>query len=342
MKIYFKALLVLTVIGGCCNTQSRNKLSVILPNNLTNLEILCPRDLIMVDSFLVILNPCYDPIFQILNTKSGEIKLFGKKGKGPNEFINVLNLTNDIRKGIFYILDVGKKEIFYLSPSKLFSNQSPIINKTKLPDKYNITGDLFYFRKTWIGTDLSGKSSMFFINETTGQEKEIGFLPNVRPVYPEQTRSYLYRANAKIDAQKGKILTALNYFPIIRIINSTGDIEKEFITQENYLDPVLNKNKGFPVGTTPLYYFDVESTENSIFVLNANCTQQDLQNNDFSKSQIDVFNWKGNLQTTIKSNTPIGNFTLDPEENKIYALSINSPEVIIIEMQIPDSLAYVL
>ncbi len=301
-------------------------------------EHICPDELFIVDSFLITLNTCRDSFFLLYNLNQNKARWFGLKGRGPNEFLN-LRFAGDISSDRFSVFSRSKNQLTEISPAKAFQGLPFITKRVSLPPSYyRVSSDIMYANGYWFGADLSGKSTFYSINPISGELKEIGFTPKVNIQYPNQTRSYLYYSITNYSNINKMAVSAMVYFPYVRIISPSGKLVHSFYTKSSYSKPELEPNAISVKKSANHYCWDVEFNDKYIYLLNPGITESQLRKGEIDSTSIDIYSWKGKYKATILFDCCIGNFTIDAKNKKIYGINLTDPENPIAQVSIPKSL----
>lgn len=346
MKTLLFYLLPIIFLFGCIKNNIVNPLAEF------NSEIILKSNIIDIDKRLgfpgVITNsPDYlilqdmslynDSYFIIIDKNNGQIvNNFGVKGKGPNELLMPMTLDYlyDNKIGIYDALNI---KFYVYSLDDLISNHPLQVEKKvdgniQTPIKHDRFMKVVSINdSSYIGmwSHPEGRYCLF------NNEKKIKKL--LYPNFPydkeheEESRyikSFAFQYNLKISPDRTKLCAASLSCGHLELFKINEDSLIKYLDKLYYL-PLYekipsDKLKGaiFLKESLPgFHYLDV--TDNHIY-LSFSSNKKDIVHQVSVNDYILKFDWEGNAITKYKVDRPIGYFTVDDKNQRIYATSIDS------------------
>jgi len=268
-----------------------------------------------IDSFLFIadskLYKKNGHIVYVLNTRTYEVidSLF-YHGKGPEEFIYIIDIKVDREKNLWVFDDI-KKQLSFFNYSDIGSFIS--LNQLHLPInsfgmyKFCVINDSLF-----VGSGNINDSRLIFFDKNENVVKKSG-------KYPYGVHYNTGEAQMVYNHKNKRIVLAYNLFDIIQIYNDKGDLlntirlktKSSFKTKELSNDEYQYK----------ICYHSLFTTDNYIYALY--CGKKMIPGDDSWKqgNYIQVFTLDGHPYRVYKLNQPIVAFTVDEDSGIIYGIN---------------------
>ena len=350
MKNSIPLLVIVLISYGCLNKKPNNKIVDVHFNRTYRLEsqpikntnIYCPNDHALIENYLLSVNLCHDTLINAIDLGKMESRYIIPKGKGPSEAIRLeysgqIQKSGDITKAGFF--DRSRKNFLWIDPQKVIKGSYRDIEVEKIPEKIGIGEDLFRTDDGWAGTDLSGDGLLFLYNENTNDTQWLDYEPKLSyRISDPRVKSHIYYSETKYNASLNKYICALRYFPLVHVINSRCQIEKTFRFKKKYDEPRIMREQGLPNDASPIYFWNVISTNSFIYILRANISVKEYKNGSLQNTSLYVVDWDGKGQCKIDFDSPVANIEIDFHNKLIYGISPKDLENPLVRIQIPDHL----
>ncbi|NMA49779.1 MAG: hypothetical protein GX947_08465 [Tissierellia bacterium] len=300
-------------------------------------------NLICIDSFLVV-QKSEEPIIQIYNNKTFELLAeFGKKGRGPNEFISpeLLNQTSfDSTNGSPVVCLYDKNRRRFVKVNILCAvNNMPNRIYTEVPiPKHDQIFTYFFYRDDDLLIATPETESRFIIYKDSSESfKTVPFLPKPNFKIPELLLDFVYRSTSFIDKDRGLMVSAPIFMGEIDFFDLDGNyLSSSIFFPREGLKKDLTSYGVNGSGFDPKYHiFQLHANKKFIIALNYNNYQSAFLNNDsstLSNQNIMVFDWQGNpvKKFVLDNSYFIKSFAVDWGKNRFYGYCSNENEHTII------------
>ncbi len=331
-NIFSIYILLILVVSGC-QTEDLSRVDIKSFQDIKGEKyyelnnLICCNDLIIDEKFLIINDWCSDNgFFHVYEYSPIKfIKSFGKKGRGPGEFISPLfckNITN--RSNVFSVFDLNLRLKVDYKLSDIGSEVPQedgiyIVNKEELSDDIFPCINITYIDSCVYGNDVNFAGGLFFIYDMkTNQKILIDYLP-VEFYNNHQfikKRSYIYENKLVVNREEGRIAVGMSYFNQIHFFDLKGNHLKSVSVGDDTL-PILNEL--YFAGKDSFFYcIDIYATNDFVYILWGGQKLLDYESNIVTDSFVIVFSWEGLHMKTYKiqnSNT-IG---INPDNTKLFA-----------------------
>lgn len=319
------AILFVTFLG--CTKKQHHKQpkkfenKKILKGTIINFEDtpLCPDRVSTYDSLLLLKNwkNCNKYFFYIYNKNSKLLGKFGKKGRGPSEFIKPHiygNQFNVLNKALhLWVFDFQSQRLKNINIQKSISNPTASPSQIiSIPNKIGTVTKVINLPKKLIGKSISSKGRMFFYNKESTEIKWINFIPKVKNE-PKDIHN-LYNAQIDIKPDRSKIVSALRYFNRIDMFDLNGNLKMSLTSKRDNKDPSTTNSK-------KQYYFDVYCTNKYIYALKGGFSLKKLKKGKDLQFKVEVYNWDGKPIRLYKLDRFIGSIVIDNAQRYIYGIS---------------------
>lgn len=318
--IGFKIWFLAVALFVSCNAQETSIIKLTSNVKVSSLpyKVDIPNFFVQIDSSFLLITNNQDSLFQVINTNSGRIKKLGLLGKGPNEFINIVDVYNDKNNRYVYVFDEGNKKISKIPYSSLINGNFEEVTKTNMPKHSLLYSQIAKSSESVVYTPLLGEN---FITFEDSEENLISIdYPNLftKPYYGEQ-KGYVYYSSMSHCSESNKTVVALRYLPYFMIVEN-NKIIKTIKTRERFDEPLFSQKSLFPNPEATIYYWQVVLTQKHIFLLNAGVTQNEFEEGTL-KTSIEVYDWEGNPVINLVPNYPIAFIDVDSKRKEIFCVS---------------------
>lgn len=277
-----------------------------------------PNFFAQIDSSFLLITNNQDTLFQIINTDKGVMKKSGLRGKGPNEFINIVDVFNDRENRCLYIFDDGNRRISKIPYHSLINGNFDDITKMNMPKQSELFSQIATTREGVVYTPLSGKYFITF-EDSDRKQKNVDYPDLFTKQYMGEQKGYAYYSSMSHCGANSRTVIALRYLPYFMIVENNRII-KTIQTRERFDEPLFRQKSLFPNPEAIIYYWQVILSHKHIFLLNAGVTQNEFQNGTI-KTSIEVYDWDGNPVISIIPDFPIAFIEVDPVRKAIYGVS---------------------
>lgn len=285
-----------------------------------NYDSFCPNFLLSIPGYLILVKNENDTIFELVNIESGKVKRFGPKGRGPNEFLYIIDAYNDIFNKKVVFVDGNKKLAYIYSYEDLINNEydNPIIKS--VPKEIANYSGLRITKSGWVYGNLNGDGILSILNYDQ-QIKHTSFSPQLPYNLPNNIKGYAYYSAIDYCDFHKKIVVALRYFPTFQIIDIDGNITNSIFTESNFDYPEFADGRIIPSKNSEIFYWQVITSPKHIYLLRANTIQGNFENDLLNGTSIEVYNWEGKPIAKYNMDYAFANITIDFETKTIFGLS---------------------
>ena len=282
---------------------------------LSEIEIVCPDELIFINGYLLIINNCHEKILQVVSLSSMQNKFFINKGKGPAEMQNAY--FSGHQSGDSLLLINSPSYYAWVHPARMFNDEDYFFNKRQ--DTYvpfqNI--NVFQIQDNWIYNDLDGEGFFVFRDKSGAMMNSVDFLP-ISSYAAENNQGYVYYSWTRYNEYHKVFVSALRYFPFLLFTDNEGLYKKIIQTQQNYREPVFPNQKKMPDEGAQIFNLGVQTSESYIYLYNPNLKVGDQETK--ADPTIEVFSWEGEPVLELRLNALVGAVVFDFENGKGYGL----------------------
>ena len=312
---------------------------ILLNGEKMNLEIPGVMEMEIVDTFLVAFTPMNNEGFiSVYSTNSYKslYKNIIKKGRGPNEFTNWLNLCNknyiDTSGAVIWLEDNNKQFLLAVNLTKSVRQQELVIEKT-----VNISD--IPKNDTWTIKRLTDTTYLKLDSDQLErvQGKFIWSVDNFNlSIYNTISKKNVF--STQLYTQKAENINFLAGSLSVKPDNSRVAITMLSFDQINFMS--LDGKERFSVSTSksPMkiesltendnerveYYTSVYFNNNLLIAVHAKESRIDAGK---ASTEIHVFNWQGDIINIIKPAQYISTITLDETKGYLYGLNQTNEEI---------------
>lgn len=326
--------IVLLILAACSQPQQNEKelfvdrfpetqaLSGVI---LKEIEIPVPKQLIVKDSLLVLLNGMGEHFFSVYDKSNMDlVGEFGKKGDGPLEFYEVDHIrgfTGHDERQSHLILDWNNQRLNFMNLSESIRLNSPIHTSKKLPYNLSDTYRMVYYSDTLTVAVPGGHY------ENVGRYKIlkgdsvkiVGYLPEL-PFKVHEDNFYPIYANVSsaIHPDKTKFVATAVLLGQYDFFDFEGNhLHSTVIDRDEDLQRAARAPAIFNEPIT-FYLTQLIAKDSYIYSL---YTTTDVKQTSLSKSKIHVLDWEGKPIKEYILDYSLSRFDLDLENHAIYGLS---------------------
>lgn len=329
--------LILLFIAACSKPQQNDKELFVdhFPEShplsgviLKEFEIPMPKQLIVKDSLLVLLNSMGEHFFSVYDKLNlGLIAEFGKKGDGPLEFHavdHIRGFASPNEEQSHLILDWNNRRLNFMNFSESIRLNSPIHTSKKLPHNLSDTYRMVYYSDTLTVAVPGG------LDENVGRFKilkgdsvrSVGYLPelpfmvhedNFYPIYANVS-SAIHPNNTKFVAT-AVLLGQYDFFDFegnhlhSTVIDRDEDLERAARAPAIFNEPIT------------FYHTQLIAKDSFVYSLYTTVCLTEAKEQKLSNSKIHVLDWEGKPIKEYLLDHPLVAYDLDLENDAIYGLS---------------------
>ncbi len=312
---------------------------MVLNGEKVNLEIPGVMEMEIVDSFLVAFTPMNnDGFLSVYSVNSYRLlyKDIIKKGRGPNEFTNLLNLCNknyvDTSGAIIWLQDNNKQFLLAVNLTKSVRRQELIIEKS-------VDISVIPTKDTWTIKQLTENTYLKLDSDQLAivQGKFIWSVDNfILSIYNTISKKNIF--SSKLYTQKAPNINFFAGSLNVKPDNSRLAITMLSFDQINFMS--MDGKERFSVSTSkePMkiesltendferveYYTSVYFDDNMLIAVYA---KESRINAGKAGTVIHVFNWQGDIINIINTVQYISTMAVDKSKGYLYGLNLTNEEI---------------
>lgn len=306
----------------------------LVTEEIKEIELLCPGDLIFVDGYLMLINNCNEKLLQVVRMDDMQSGFFIGKGNGPSEFHSLQYSGH--KQGDSLLLRTSHRTSAWVRPAKLLNNEPVDLQKISEPVQAgSLASNVFHFPWGWMRTDLMDQHLVVFQDAQGNPTRTVPYGPDLSYDIREEDAGYIYYSTSSYNASQQKFVTALWYFPYFFIYGK--DEEPIAVrTQKDYQEPVFELQKTLPVSGTKTYYDHAKSSDKYIYLYKTNLSVG--QPEEEAEPVVEIFDWQGNKVAKVGFDRKVGMMDFDFANGIIYGLSYCFEEnrLFVVKAQVPD------
>ena len=297
-----------------------------------------------INNYLVILDPFNNNnTLKLIDPSTNSIiKSFGKKGRGPGEFISPSSLTKiENQSNSFELYDINLRKIIEYSIDSVINSKNyfPNFKKNFSQPTGSLTG-VISLDSVYVGIGIFEQGKYLLIDKKN-------LIKSYELNYPEDKSRKDSKNKHKAMAYQGKIVkrpkhnefvfasSNCDYLEICKYDNGELTEVKEAITYHPKYT-IQTKAKGFGIqwdADNPNGYVDMRVSENYIFALYSGRTFNEYKFDVAYGEHLLVYDWKGNPIKYFKLDTPLQCISSPNINNEIFGIA-NIPEPRIIKLKL--------
>lgn len=278
-----------------------------------------PRDIIIIDSFLLVLDQeAVNPILKYSFPALEFIGTYGIRGNGPGELIMQTQMSVD-KDGVIHLLDgVNGKIISY----NLRGNDNRYISEIKLNIPFRPVSNVFKITDdTYAIKNLFSEYRMYMSDANGNFADSIFKAPKKKS--DVNNNFQIYDMDMCFNAEKNIIAGATLSGEMLFIYNLNE--KKEYISIGPNGIPEWDKVSGVTGPTEG--FWQIKIVGDKIYTIFSGLSIPEmLKSKSSGGDKIYVYDLIGNPQVSYKLDRKILSFHIDESNNKIYALDVNNPD----------------
>ena len=291
-----------------------------------------PAQLHITGSFLFFLDFYQDRFMTVVNLLTGETKRVLRMGRGPNELISPIRITQLINDSILNIYETfSSSSIQFNVKDILEKSDPPIIKRTRFAQDGSIRpvqeADRFY-----IGTGLR-LEQMFAIFDKSGQKThEYIPYPKEAEQFEIRPRSIAYQFDFKISPDGTKLVQAGFYFDLLCFYR----VDPDHITEHkryffNDAHVVENRDKtGVDIlPNTKMYYTSLYPTRDRVYALYG-----EGYGGKNKTYYLLCFDWDGNPLKAYKFDRSLFSICVNEAGTELFVLAMENGEGLIVRYKL--------
>lgn len=309
-------------------------------------ECIAPQHLVLIDTLLFYEEQKDWHLLRCLNLKTGKIKNFLSRGNGPNEALNVINLSFYLKENNFLQAFVSPEMIHLYNMADMANSEVRPFQEIKMAEgQYAYSSafligqeEVFYAGKKdendtcrYCVYDFK-KDSLYSYGTFPREDLNCQNFPTT-----DSSRQLAYQGHFVTSPDGKKLFFYFYYalgFEIIDIENRKIDFSKFYQYPDVAINhiPQLGINKLSCNPDSYRGFLDASATENHIYVLYAD----KHFNEDYSSgSHVLEYDWYGNPLKHYKLDVEVTSISIDEEENYLYCTT-NEEDGRIIKYEIAE------
>jgi hypothetical protein len=355
LRLLFCCSIITVLFNGCYNKNNYSPHTIVFDKfdriiNLSgqsiqiDIDILKPKRIITVDSFLIVSQSLSDSIFSIFKTPNLEhLFTFGKLGRGPDEFIGTWLTTSftpvyssDSR---FAVANRGTNVNYYKLSDLMNHNITPYYVSKPPPGIQTFQAMACISDSLIIGMPaggIGGKTFLFKYDNTINRFEHFKDFPIDFPNLSNDDRSNLFSCFLTVKNDNSKFAVVYGKFGKIEIYNLTSSYPTT-INYKNFPDifenmPGLETNSIRAPNNSHVFSWQVKSTDSYIYVQVFGCEYERISDGrDLKRSEIfeiHVFDWNGNPIALLKPDRFYETYAVDPKDKYLYTIHPDSASII--------------
>lgn len=277
---------------------------------------------LLYDSLLIVGDLNDEAYICIFNRYSGKlVKAFGKKGNGPGELITPVGYSVDKGKGFLYVNDYGRKSIFKYDLNH-WENGIPTYQEIKLSGEIGERNKILHVKDSlFVAKSLFDRLLLATPNRTV--QKLMSVNPDPKKFQTGKDWYAFMNAYAcEAISPSGNLYVSGTLLGCILEICKINNQMIESPSYQYFYEPIMDqKEYVYTPNTETIYGFcHLSVTDQYIYA-----TAHGKKNPTTMPTSIWKFDLKGNPVSIYHcSDSPIENFTVDEENQLIYAVTYNA------------------
>ncbi|MTI87435.1 MAG: hypothetical protein FH748_05640 [Balneolaceae bacterium] len=287
--------------------------------------------LTVADTFLVVAQG-REPFIHVYSTNThAQLAAFGRKGKGPGEFIdatllNQVSRDSDTNAPLLKIHDFKQSKVTTVNVHDAVNGET-IFPQRRLPNVGSYLVHLHHINDNFfIATPHSGGNLLIY-DFNTATFTTVPYLPKLTFDVPKHSLYHIYRPAVYFNKNANTIAAAPYCLGELDFFDMEGNLTQAsiFEPRDRYQDELENGN--FSKDSNLKYYIvELEVAEGLIYGLNHNRAIKDYEN-EIVDNKLQVFNWKGQaVKEYPLDDFYIFSFAIDEVHNRIYGYAPDEEE----------------
>ena len=309
-----------------------------------SLVIQNPVRIALNDTILFSINPSYgsDSLVHYFSTQDhNHLGAMAIRGNGPEEFLSVSNISFSPDSNEFWIYDITKQ---VWSGKSIHSLRDYALNKEKYETlnlrnaKIKGLTNLFWIGDKFVANSLFKYKERFFIFDSTGIQVKTIINPNLDFAQTENegVLADVFSTHLAITPNRKEIVLAGRYLDLLEVYDLNGNLQIMLKGPDKGFGLRFDRKRSTENSTlvkspdTRRSYLAVKATNDKIYALYSGKSKKDKEHYSYSKV-IYTFTNTGKPLTKYILDTPISDFAINKQQNRIYAISIDS-EIIFFDL----------
>lgn len=349
LKVVFYLMICFFLVQlGCNSQQEKNVIKFgkfpetfeLSGEKVLKLNQLAPNNIFGVDSlYLVYEYNGGENFFYVYNNDFKQIGSFGKKGKGPGEFL-YLRYAGQYEMGTdgrikLWVYDGNTFKGYKIDLARACEakDESFIEMTIDLPSEVLTIPEIFFLnngQKVFGRSDMYSNGRYFVFYPKEGIIDWLAAVPEVEDFTVPENIKLAYHAVSCLDNSGNRLYSGMTFFPRIDVYDTSGSIRKTMIYDSGKSNPdFTSKDNPFHPDNYE-YFFDVQADEHFIYAL-----YQGIKHGDMVKSydgmmtlnsHLFVFDLEGNPRYDLILPGTYYNFCLDKGSQHIITIDYSGDE----------------
>lgn len=341
MKLLHYFLLFIIIGFGCSNYTDPLKPSILkniepkeLKGSIFSSNLFTGRPfLLLVQQDNLFIRDTYEGkmITQVNLNNNNDYKRLASKGEGPNEFINIRNITFNSKKNCIGLLDgsTSRFSSYKIDKGELKINDQSISSSIRIEGQ-NIF-DIISFNDGYIANGVFNGKQLCYFDKNGKAILEFGLFPgskdgieNIETYFLKNQTMLVSSPNQEHFAVAGVYNDQLTFY---QTSQSKPLKIKEYFTAESYLKTFNSKDGNTAqygsttTSETTYTYKSIYPTNNFLYVLYWGFSQKQLDQGKASSCYVLAFDWSGNIKKGYHIPDLLFNIAIDENRNYIYGLT---------------------
>lgn len=288
-----------------------------------------------VDSSLLIYDDLNDSLFILIDLKNeNSTYSFGRKGEGPNEFLQVFSIGKLGNDSLIGVYDIYKHALLEMNINQIkrgifefpliFEDSMNSINLYKT--KYNSYLGVGFYEKNMLSLtgDSIGNKLFFEYPYKNSREKMIN----------NHLRGMAYQGTMCSNTSLDKFVFAIRYAPMFFLYSIEKDkIEETYNWLGGYPDYHTEDTgtvRGAPMnGHNKMAFLSVYATDKYIYLLYSGKSFDEYKMQAFNGSVIYQITWEAEPVCKYELDFPIMNFCVSDTDSEIYAFADKGETILV-------------
>ena len=285
-----------------------------------------PERMFHIDTMLYFLDS-YLPFFKIIDLKKFQLKQFGSKGQGPNEFIMPF-LEQHLDDGNILVLDINSVKLFEIDFHKTYITDSLCVTRILRYDRKEGAGHMLKMNNNQyiaIGTFEKG---MFAIFDDEGNLLRTIYEYPKHPTHDNvenRIKGMAYQGTLTTNPEKNKIVFAASYAAIIDFFDLKNDSLIKIASYHNTYPQYVPKEQGGGFGVAlennnKTGYVRLYGTEKYVYALYSGRTWEEKGAASVECIDLLVFDWEGHPVKHYILNQALLTFCISSDDKTGYGI----------------------
>lgn len=288
-------------------------------------------EIVLLNNIVLTLDMKADTFFQAFQYPNFKyIGGFISRGNGPKEEIFIYP----------FFRQIDKNTILYNTPKNIktavfdtVNEEIKILKEIELPSNMASLQQVFCLNKTLFGWKLEGSQNREFIKiKYKRKTTTINFgpsFPSLKEKVPPEMKNLVFGKIITVKPDKTLFASVYDKFPILRIYNTDGSLNKElrFSNGQSFPHALIQKSSS----QSDFYnimqnYRKIKSTDNYIYALYIGKVNKEIgeEMGDDSSNEIHVWDWQGNPVKKVILDKKIFSFIVTSNDEYLICSSVRN------------------